>query len=103
MIIDCRGLGLKPVMSPVIKNDQGQAIYGHRNLDPDKVIEYGMAGYAYNLNDASRAGSNPLVIKALRVENHNSNPIISTADANRLLIENKASGFLESLSVVFVR
>ena len=105
VIIDCRGLGLNPVMSPVIKNDQGQPIYGYKNLDYDKVIEIGMAGYAYDLNSsaAARAGNNPLLLKAIKLDNHKSNPIISTADANRLLIENQSTRFLDNLNVVFLR
>ena len=104
LIVDCRGLGLKPVMSPVIKNDSGQKIYGYKNLDPDKVIAQGMASYTYSPNSGiERAGSNPLVIKAVAVDNHNGDPVISTADANRVLAENSVSHFLESTNVVFVR
>jgi hypothetical protein len=57
LIVDCRGLGLKPVMSPVIKNTDGTPIYGYKNLDYDKVIENGMAGYVTDISRASRAGN----------------------------------------------
>ena len=103
VIIDCRGLGLKPVMSPVIKNDRGLPIYGHENLNYDLVVRDGMVGYASSMGSTSRAGSNPLVIKAQSLTDHNANPVISTADANRLLIENGASGFLNQTRVVFLR
>ncbi len=103
LIVDCRGLNLKPVMSPVIKNDQGTPIYGHTNLDPSQVIANGMATYVSEPSDGTtRAGSNPLTVKAVSLENHNGYPVISTADANRVLIENKTSGFLENSRVVFV-
>ena len=101
LIVDCSGLGLKPAMSPVIKNDQGQAIYGYKNLDYDKVVENGMAGYTTDISRASRAGSHPLVVKAVRIDG--ANPVLSTADANRVLIENGATGFLDATNVVFVR
>lgn len=103
LIVDCRGLDLNPVMSPVIKNDQGAPIYGYKNLDSKKVIHGGMAGYVSDMSAASRAGNNPLVVKAVAVDNHNSNPVVTVADANRVLIENKASGFLDNCAVVFVR
>lgn len=45
LIVDCRGLGLKPVMSPVIKNANGEPIYGYKNLDSATVIANGMASY----------------------------------------------------------
>ena len=104
LIVDCSGLGLNPVMSPVIRNDGGQPIYGYKNLDYDKVVAQGMASYANGKNgNTSRAGSNPLVVKATGVENHNSYPVISTSDANRVLTENQASHFLDNCAVVFIR
>ena len=103
LIIDCRGLGLKPVMSPVIMNEKDIAIYGHKNLDYDKVVAEGMVGYASSVSQAGRAGSNPLIIKAIGLKDHNANPVISVADANRLLVENGASHFLKEAKVVFLR
>lgn len=103
LIVDCRGLGLKPVMSPVIKNADGQPIYGYKNLDYDKVIANGMAGYAQDINSAGRAGTNPLVVRAIALDGHNSTPVLSTADANRVLIENGAAHFLDATRVVFLR
>ena len=103
LVVDCRGLGLKPVMSPVIKNAEGTPIYGHKNLDYDKVVEQGMAGYTDNPEKLSRAGSNPLVVKAVSLDNHNGNPVISVADANRVLLENGKAAFLDNLKVVFLR
>ena len=102
-IVDCRGLGLKPVMSPVIKNAHGNPIYGYKNLDYDMVIEKGMAAYAWDMSGATRAGSNPLIVRAISVENHGGTPVLSTADANRVLIENGATHFLDKTNVVFLR
>ena len=103
LIVDCRGLGLNPVMSPVVKNANGDKIYGHKNIDPDYVIAHGMVDYATSDAQVSRAGSNPLVVKAVSLDNHNGNPVISVADANRVLIENQTTGFLEKTKVVFIR
>ena len=101
LIVDCRGLGLKPAMSPVIKNDQNQPIYGYKNLDYDKVVSNGMAGYTRDIHNAARAGSNPLIVKAVRIDG--ANPVLSLDDADRVLVENNASGFLDATNVVFVR
>ncbi len=104
LIVDCRGLGLRPVMSPVIKNASGENIYGHKNLNPDFVIANGMASYTTDIaNGTRRAGSNPLVVKAVSLDSHNSYPVLSVADANRVLIENRSAGFLEKTNVVFIR
>ena len=104
LIVDCSGLNLRPVMSPVIKDAERRPIYGYKNLDSAKVIAKGMASYAKSMSgNTSRAGSRPLVVKAIAVEDHNSYPIISTADANRVLTENQASHFLDNCAVVFIR
>ena len=92
LIVDCRGLGLRPVMSPVIKADNGR----------DKVVQNGMAGYVRSESDATRAGRNPLVVRAVAVD-AGANPILSADDARRVLIENGASGFLDATNVVFIR
>ena len=102
VIIDCTGLGLRPAMSPVIKAENGQPIYGYKNLDVDKVVANGMASYAHSEAEATRAGANPLRLRAVSVD-HNANPVLSASDANRLLLENSASGFLDATNVVFIR
>ena len=102
VIIDCTGLGLRPAMSPVIKAENGQPIYGYKNLDVDKVVASGMASYAHSDAEATRAGANPLRLRAVSVD-HNANPVLSAGDANRLLLENSASGFLDATNVVFLR
>ena len=102
LIVDCRGLELQPVMSPVIMNSNGTKIYGHKNLDIDKVISIGMADYINDTEHVDRAGENPIVVKALSLENFNSNPVISIPDSNRVLIENYVSKFLKDLKVVFL-
>lgn len=107
LVIDCRGLGgLNPVMSPVIKNASGQAIYGHQNLDYDKIIVNGMASYANDVNDEisrSRAGSNPLVVKAVKLSDFNANPIVSAEDSDKILATNQHNKFLDNCAVVFVK
>ena len=102
VIIDCTGLGLRPAMSPVIKAENGQPIYGYKNLDVDKVVQNGMASYAHSEAEATRAGANPLRLRAVSVD-RSANPVLSAGDANRLLLENSASGFLDATNVVFIR
>lgn len=104
LIVDCRGLGLQSVMSPTIRNSKNEPIYGYKNLDYNKVVEKGMAGYSKDgYSNLGRAGSRPLTVKAVRLDGHNSNPVLSLEDANRVLIENQASGFLNDCAVVFIK
>lgn len=102
LIVDCRGLELQPVMSPVIMNSNGTKIYGHKNLDIDKVISMGMADYVDDTENSDRAGDKPLVVKAVALQNFNSNPVVAISDSNRILIENYATKFLKDMKVVFL-
>ena len=105
LIVDCRNLDLQPVMSPTIQTDSDETIYGNKNLDYDKIIEFGAVGYSTDINDSvvtDRAGKNPLVVKATELKKFNSTPVITTADSNRILIENKSAKFLDKMNVVFM-
>ncbi len=103
VIIDCTGLGLRSAMSPVIKTTAGEPIYGYKNLDSKKVIKNGMAGYSNGFGgNVSRAGSNPLVVKAVGVD-HYFNPVVNVADAKIILEENGYTHFLDNCAVVFIK
>ena len=103
VIVDCTGLGLRSAMSPVIKTTAGEPIYGYKNLDSKKVIKNGMAGYASSYSgNVSRAGSNPLIVKAVGVD-HYFNPVVNVADAKIILEENGYTHFLDNCAVVFIR
>lgn len=104
LIVDCREMELQPVMSPTIQNETGDTIYGDKNLDYDKIIEFGMVSYATEIDDVvtDRAGKNPLVVKAVELKKFSSSPVLTDADANRILIENKVNSFLDKLNVVFM-
>ncbi|MBQ7705938.1 MAG: LPP20 family lipoprotein [Selenomonadaceae bacterium] len=107
LVVDCSGLGLEAVMSPVIQNNNNQPIYGVENLDIDKVIEMGMASYANSADDSisqARAGNHPLVVKAVKVNGIiKGNPVLSVADADKVLIANQSDMFLDECAVVFVK
>ena len=63
-----------------------------------------MAAYAKSMSEpqvTSRAGNNPLKFKAVAV--HGSNPVLSVADANAVLLANQTSHFLDNCAVVFIR
>ncbi|MBR2215503.1 MAG: LPP20 family lipoprotein [Selenomonadaceae bacterium] len=111
VIIDASGLGLDPTFSPVVYDDSGRAVYGVNNIDADFAIREGMVGYADELTEAeaqSRAGDNPLVIKAEAVSGgqvtvNDVNVVVSEEDADRMLIANEATDIMEDCSVVFVK
>ncbi len=105
LVVDCTGLELQPAMSPVIRNENGEAIYGASNLDYDIVTTKGMAAYSRSLDvqSISRAGERPFVVKGTAVSGNNINPVVTVADANHILMENEQTHFLDELNVIFVR
>lgn len=103
VIVDCRGLGLQTAASPVIKTESGKIIYGDKDLDFDKINEIGMALYATTMQESvSRAGTSPLIVRAVAIDKMKSNPVLSNADAARVVEANKISGFFKELNVVFL-
>ena len=105
VIIDCRGLGLETAMSPVIEDLRGRKLYGHKNLNPQIIATRGMAGYAIGFKDTAiaRAGRNPIILRAVRVNHNNTYPVIDEADAVLLHYSNVKHNYLNEGAVVFVR
>ena len=103
VIIDCRGLGLQTAASPVIKSEAGKIIYGDKDLDFDKINEIGMAEYATSIKDsAARAGEHPLIVRAVKVDKLKISPILSNADAKKVVLANENDNFFKDLRVVFL-
>lgn len=102
LILDCRGLDLRPAMSPVIKTTAGEPIYGYKNLDSAEVIRRGMAGYARTFEaNTARAGDHPLILRAEGVDRY-FNPVVTAADGRWILRENERTHFLDKTAVVFL-
>lgn len=105
VIIDARGLGLARVMSPRIYDETGRIIYGNMYLDADFVVSHGMVDYAVNGDvtgeAVSRAGTSPLVVKAIGLRDFNANVVISRADADAILAANAKNNFFARTAVIF--
>lgn len=106
LVIDTTGLPLVRAMSPVIYDETGRPIYGHTNLIPDYVVSHGMVDYMCTPEDLrdlglgqSRAGINPISVKAIGLRDHNVNIIISQADADLILAANAQANFLPKATV----
>lgn len=107
VIVDCRGLGVSPAMSPQIIDAAGKDIYiGDRPIDPDMVVNIGIVGYAESLSQAqsnSRIGRNPLIVKAVKAGGrHKTDAVISAESGNLLLSADKGGDFLSKSKVIFV-
>ena len=68
LVIDARGLGLRPALLPRIVDQQGQEVYVGQVVTRTNAVEQGVAGYAKDVNAAAnnfRVTDNPAVIKGL--------------------------------------
>lgn len=107
VIIDAQGLRIAKSMSPKIVRSDGSEVWGTIKVDMDTLCEYGIAAYARTRGEAfanRRAGSRPLVIRALGRGHSPSkaDAVVSDYDAEALLTADRASHFLSDLRVVFV-
>lgn len=107
IIVDCRGLGIKPAMSPaIVSKDGGEVYLGNLPVSPDFVINHGIVGYARTLAQArqnSRVGGSPLVIKALNASgNFNTDALIDEHDTQQLMGLEAKGKVLSEAHVIFV-
>lgn len=107
VIIDTRGLGIRPAMSPKIRRQDGSEVWGTVNASQDFVIDHGIVAYAKTLEEAKanrRAGGNPLILRAVGYAKTpgRCDPVLSDNDVRLLLTANETSGFLNEYRVIFV-
>ena len=94
-------------MSPRIRRDDGSTIWAGEEATPDFAIEQGIVAYARDMESAvrhSRAGRNPLIIRAIARHDNafRSDPILAEEDADLLLTRARRDGFLKRFNVVIL-
>jgi len=106
LIIDGRGLGLRPALLPKIVDQQGQELYVGQVVARTNAVEQGVAGYAKDVNAAAnnfRVTDNPAIIKALRATGAaRTDIVVGQADAQALLQISKKGEFLQYCRVIIV-
>ncbi len=106
LVVDCKGLGVRPAMAPKILDEQGNEVYGSKFVSRDWAVEIGMVGYDKDLMRArqnDRVTNNPLVIKALQASGPNkTDVVISSADAAQVHQAAANQNFLDKCKVMFI-
>ena len=106
LIIDARGSGAQPAMSPKIYDEEGNELYGSAYVDQEFVQKHGMAGYVRDLDQAlanDRVQGTPAVLKALSSSGANQTDLIlSKSDADQLRGLADHLNFLREARVVIV-
>lgn len=106
IIVDARGLGIRPAMSPRILDQTGQPVYGPGNFTREYATKFGVAGYSKDLEKAQqdpRVTGNPLVVKGVGVHGTNKTDIvIASSDAFRVKNADQSGGFLANCKVMIL-
>ncbi len=109
LIIDARGLPLKPSMAPRLLSAGGNELFSANGADLQYVRRWGMVGYDRDLERASHsdrvggADARPLVIKATQAAGqYRADAVISNEDAVRVQMADKHSPFLAQCRVILV-
>jgi hypothetical protein len=106
LIIDCRGLGIRPALSPRVLDSKGQEIYGSAYVTKDWAVKYGIVGYSKDVAAAAkldRVGKNPGQVKADKSSGDNkTDVIIGDTYAEDIRSAAKNLKFLSECRVIFV-
>ena len=106
LIVDARGLGVRPAMAPKIRNEDGKEVYGSAWISRDYAVREGMVGY---LKDPVAAQTNPrvtdkpLMVKALKASGDaRVDMVIANADAAMLHNAAQNLSMLEKCRVIIL-
>ena len=106
LVVDTRGLGAKPVMSPKILDENTREVYGPAFVSREYAVQQGMSRYSKDLAAAQsnqRVANNPLTVKGLRTKgDEHSDIVISNADARRLRSASENLSFMKKCRVIIV-
>ncbi len=106
LVIDARGLGLKPAMSPKVLDEAGNEVYGSAFVSREYAIDMGIVGYAKDIDKAKgneRVTDKPKLVKAIKVSGAKSaDVVIPTKDADDLRTKAKDLKFMTKCRVMIV-
>ena len=106
LVVDAKGLGVRPVMVPRILDENNQEVYGSAFVSREYAVQQGMSGYARNLKEVlnnQRVADHPLVVKGLKTLGPGrSEIVISNADASKLRSTSESLYFMKKCRVIIV-
>lgn len=106
VVVDARGLVLRPAMAPRIVDENGGEVFGAEFASREFAVQQGMSGYAKDLADASRdprVADKPMMMKGIKTKGYGRCDImVSNSDANRLRSNSKHLDILKQCRVLIV-
>ena len=95
LVVDARGLGVKPALAPRLLDAGGKPVYGPEALSADARKSASVAGWFKSLEEAQKSalvGDKPLVVKAAQAQGSD---LVLAEDALKVLAEANASFLAE--------
>lgn len=106
LVVDARGIGAQPSMVPIIVDESGRQVYGSIFISREYAVQYGVCTYVRDIKAAeeqARLAPRPLWVKGLRtVAGHQSDIVISNADAAKLRDASANLNFLKQCRVLVI-
>jgi len=106
LIIDARGLNVKPAMAPKVLNEDGKEVYGSAWINRDYAVREGMVGYMKDRDAAQsnpRVTDKPMMVKALKVSGDaRVDTVISNSDALMLQSASQNLNMLQKCRVIIL-
>lgn len=106
LLVDARGLGLKPALAPRLIDEQGKELYASEVLDRNQAVQAGVAGYAKDLVAGSRqprVTDNPLIVKGVRASGNKATDVVLPEDGVKAIQRSEPTAhFLQQGRVVVI-
>ena len=106
LIVDARGLNLRPAMAPKLLDERGEEIYGSKFVSREYAVDIGMVGYEKDINRArinERVADNPLIVKGVQASGPNkADVVIPASEATRVHSAAMNMNFLQHCKVMFI-
>jgi hypothetical protein len=106
VLIDCRGMGYVPALLPKLITWERTPFWGTVGLNPQRVMEQGMVGYATSVRQAMRAGrvgTTPYLLRPVAtIGAFHNDLVLSREDVELLRTQDPALAFLLALPVVIL-
>ncbi len=106
LIVDGRGTGVTPAMSPKIYDPEGKEVYGSAYVSREFAIQQGIVGYVKTVDQArenDRVKGNPAVVKAVSAKGPSkADLVLSKEDAEQLKTLSQQQTFMREARVMIV-
>ncbi len=106
LVVNARGLNVRPAMSSKIIDENGQEVYGPAFVSREYAVQQGMSGYTKDMTAAEsdpRVTNNPLTVKGLKTEGAGkADIVISNTDAFKLRSASEHLSFMKKCRVIIV-